>query len=311
MNANNPTRKKRVPNHRLKEEREKRGWTHKDVADLIDLPDAHTVGRWERGVSFPLPHYRQKLCSIFGKSLEELGLLPIKYEEAQSSVFALDKQQTETFWKVPYAFTSFIGRDEDIATVCALLKRSDIRLVSLLGPGGVGKTRLSMQIAAKLRDQFAAGVCFISLAAISDSSLVITTVAEALDIQESGTLPLVVLVKTILKEKQILLLLDNFEQVVMAAPFLEELLADCPDVKVLVTSREVLHLQAEYVFAVSPLPVPDLSNLPEPEVLVQNAAVALFVQRAQSLQPRFQSDAKQCRCDSGVMCTLGRAPASN
>jgi transcriptional regulator with XRE-family HTH domain len=166
MNANNPTRKKRVPNHRLKEEREKRGWTHKDVADLINLPDAHTVGRWERGVSFPLPHYRQKLCSIFGKSLEELGLLPIKYEEAPASVIALGKQQTEPFWKVPYTFTSFIGRDGDIATVCALLKRSDIRLVSLLGPGGVGKTRLAMQIATKLRDQFAAGICFISLAAI-------------------------------------------------------------------------------------------------------------------------------------------------
>jgi predicted ATPase/Tfp pilus assembly protein PilF/DNA-binding XRE family transcriptional regulator len=288
MDANNPTRKKRVPNRHLKEEREKRGWTHKDVADLIDLPDAHTVGRWERGESFPLPHYRQKLSSIFGKSLEELGLLPIKNEEAQPSMVVLDKQQTETIWKVPYTFTSFIGRDEDIATVCALLKRSDIRLVSLCGPGGVGKTRLSMQIAVKLRDQFAAGVCFISLVAVSDPALLIPTIAEALGIQESGTLPLVELVKTILREKQMLLILDNFEQVVIAAPFLEELLAECPDLKVLVTSREVLHLQAEYVFAVSPLPVPDLSNLPEPEVLVKNAAIALFVQRAQSLQPRFQ-----------------------
>src|SRR5689334_19330704 len=179
--------KNHVPNQRLREERERNGYAHKDVADFIGLPDPHTVGRWERGVSFPQPHYRQKLCQLFGKSAEELGLVRTRASEEPSpsnpSLSPVSRQSS--LWNVPTAFTSFIGREREVRAVTSLLARDDVRLVTLLGPGGVGKTRLSLQVANALRSQFADGVCFISLAAISDPALILPAIAQGLGMQES------------------------------------------------------------------------------------------------------------------------------
>src|SRR5207245_2830507 len=116
------------------------------------------------------------------------------------------------------------------------------RLLTLTGPGGSGKTRLGLQIAADLLDDFAQGVCFVSLAPISDPELVASAIAQVLGVRESGGEPLSESLKAYLREKQMLLLLDNFEQVLAAAPLVAELLASCPRLKVLVTSRAALHL---------------------------------------------------------------------
>lgn len=309
MDKRQSSGKNRVPNYRLREERERRGLAQKDVAEFIGLPDPHTLGRWERGISFPQPHYRQKLCQLFDKSAEELGLVkPGESIRQPEPAHAESKRAPKYVWQVPLSFTSFIGREQDIADVCALLKRADVRLVTLLGPGGVGKTRLSLKVAEEMRDHFVNGVCFVSLAAISDPMLLFPTIAQELGMQESGEQSIVEQMKSVLHDKYFLLVLDNFEQVIIAAPEVEELLIGCPGLKVLVTSRAVLHLQAEHEFAIAPLALPILDQLPAPDALLQYAAVALFVQRAQALLPAFQLTQSNAQSVAEICARLDGLP---
>src|SRR6266699_892092 len=209
---------------------------------------------------------------------------------------AIEREQKETpaarpaaepFWKVPTILTPLIGREQDVAAVCTMLSRPEVRLLTLLGVGGIGKTRLSIQVANQLRVRFADGVCFVGLAPIRDLSLVISAIAHELGLQEGGAQSLVETVKAWLRDKQFLLLLDNFEQIVSAAPLLEDLLEACPRLIILVTSREVLRLSPEQLFPVPPLALPDLAQLTGQEELAQYAAVSLFLQRAQAIKPDF------------------------
>jgi predicted ATPase/class 3 adenylate cyclase/DNA-binding CsgD family transcriptional regulator len=189
---------------------------------------------------------------------------------------------------LPTQFTPFIGREQEVTAVGQLLRREDMRLVTLTGPGGTGKTRLGVQVAAELTDSFADGVFFVNLAPVNDTALVVPTIAETLGMRETGGQPLRERLKGELQQKQMLLLLDNFEQVVSAAVHVVDLLAACPQLKVLVTSREALHVRAEQESTVPPLPLPDLKHLPNLAALSHNAAVALFVSRAQAVKPEFQ-----------------------
>jgi predicted ATPase/class 3 adenylate cyclase/DNA-binding CsgD family transcriptional regulator len=189
---------------------------------------------------------------------------------------------------LPVQPTLLIGREKEVAAIQQLLHRQEVRLLTLTGPGGTGKTRLGLQVAAELGNMFFDGVYFVNLAPIRDPEFVLPTIAQALTIRESGAQPLLDLLKTSLHDKQILLLLDNFEQVVSAAIHLVELLAACPLLKIMVTSRMPLHLQAEYEFAVPPLVLPDLGFLPALGALSQYEAVALFISRVQAIIPDFQ-----------------------
>jgi predicted ATPase/class 3 adenylate cyclase/DNA-binding CsgD family transcriptional regulator len=188
---------------------------------------------------------------------------------------------------LPAQHTPLIGREREVVTACTLLRRDDVHLLTLSGPGGTGKTRLALQVAADLLDTFTHGVFFVALAPISDPNMVLTTIAQALEVVGISGEALIASLKTYLHNKHILLVLDNFEQIVEAAPLLGELLAVAPRLKLLVTSRTMLRLSGEHEFAVPPLVLPDRNLLPPLERLTQYAAVQLFIARAQAVKTDF------------------------
>jgi predicted ATPase/class 3 adenylate cyclase len=189
---------------------------------------------------------------------------------------------------LPVQPTPLIGRDDEVRAVMDLLRRAEVRLVTLTGPGGTGKTRLALQVAADLLDEFIDGVFFVDLAPIRDARPVTSTISHTLGVRESGGQPLIESLRSTLRDRRLLLLLDNFEQVIEAAPVVADLLAAAVGLKVLVTSRTALRLRGEYEFAVSPLALPDPKRLPPVESLSQYAAVELFIQRAIAAKSGFR-----------------------
>src|SRR2546430_7339814 len=209
----------------------------------------------------------------------------------QDNVFILpSKEPTEPerrapMHNLPVQLTSMIGREQEVAAACALLRRSDVRLLTFTGTGGVGKTRLGLQVATDLLNDFPDGIYLVLLATISDPDLVVPTIAQTLGVKEVGTRSLIELLKAHLQNKHLLLLMDNFEQVLSAAPTLTGLLEACPSLKVLVTSREGLRLRSEHEYPVPPLAIPELQQHISSESVSQYAAVALFLQRGQAVKP--------------------------
>ena len=188
---------------------------------------------------------------------------------------------------LPAPFTSLIGREQEIAAVCTLLAHPEARLLTLTGAGGVGKTRLAVAIANEIQGTFPDGVDFVSLASIQDAGAALPTIVQALDLHTSNRPPLETL-QAELGEQRRLLVIDNFETVIAAAPSLLDLLAACPRLKLLVTSREVLHVRGEREIIVQPLALPDPQHLPDTEALAHYGAVALFLERAREVQPALQ-----------------------
>ena len=204
---------------------------------------------------------------------------------------------------LPIQATPFIGREREVADLRARLLRPDVHLLTLTGPGGAGKTRLALQVAADLLDHFEDGAFAVMLAPVTDPARVVLAVAQTLGIPEGRTPPTngggtngggtdgdahLARLTAYLRDRHMLLLLDNFEQVADAVPLVAELLATCPRLKLLVTSRAVLRVYGEHDVPVPPLSLPDRHRLPSPEGLTQYEAVHLFVERAQAVKPDFQ-----------------------
>ncbi len=213
--------------------------------------------------------------------------------QASSPVPAIDTELLVTsrhvrYTNLPHPLTPLFGREEVLEAVRTRLARPRVRMLTLTGAPGVGKTRLALALGSDVLEEFTHGVCFVPLAPISDPELVISAIAHALGLQEYGKRPLFEYLSAFLRTKQLLLLLDNFEQVLPAASLLTDLLMACPELKILVTSRAVLHLEGEYVYKVPPLAVPDLQHLPAQDTLSQVASVALFAEHAQANQSDFQ-----------------------
>jgi predicted ATPase len=186
---------------------------------------------------------------------------------------------------LPAPTTPFVGRNREIADVKRLLDTS--RLLTLTGVGGTGKTRLALRVVWEVADYFANGVYFVDLAPLSDHTLVAYAIAAALGSIEHPAEPLVNTLKRALGEREVLLLIDNFEHVVEAAPLLSELLAAAPRLKMLVTSRERLHVSGEQEYDLHPLSLPSV-DAASVQNLTQSEAGTLFVQRAQMTLPGFR-----------------------
>jgi predicted ATPase/transcriptional regulator with XRE-family HTH domain len=188
---------------------------------------------------------------------------------------------------LPIQTTPLIGREQTEASLQALVLRDDVRLVTLTGPGGVGKTRVALQAAADVQDRFEHGACFVDLAPVSDPGRVVAAIAQALGLQDAARRALLDAVVDALRARHLLLVLDNFEQVLPAATDVDALLRACPRLTVLATSRAPLQLRAEHEFPVPPLSLPLAGQSLAPDALTGYAAVALFVERATAVSPDF------------------------
>lgn len=188
---------------------------------------------------------------------------------------------------LPRQPTPFVGREQQVAEVVALLRRDDVQLATLIGPGGTGKTRLALQAAAEALGEFSDGVYFVPLASLTEARLVSTAIANALGLRDEGGQPLEQRLRDVVAAKTMLLVLDNFEHLVEAASTVGNLLGSAPQLKVLATSRMPLRLRAEHEYPVPPLGLPPRTPLPPLEQLSQFEAIRLFLERARAINPDF------------------------
>jgi predicted ATPase/class 3 adenylate cyclase len=244
-----------------------------------------------------------------GLSLKDLGLHRLKDLAQPERLFQLVvdglpedfpplKTLEATPNNLPTQLTSFIGRDDQVREAKQLLEKA--RLLTLTGPGGTGKTRLSLQIAANVLDQFPDGVYFVPLSAIHDPELVPSAIAQALSISTTGSRRPIDGLIDYLRQKQTLLVLDNFEQVIDAAPVASQLLEGSAGLRLLVSSRAVLRVSGEQEFPVPPLGLPDLKALPGLAALSQFEAVRLFIERAVAVKPDFRATNENAPAIAGI-----------
>jgi predicted ATPase/class 3 adenylate cyclase len=208
--------------------------------------------------------------------------------------------------RLPPRLDEVIDRERERQDISKL--RDGHRLVTLTGPGGTGKTTLAIEVAREAVEKFPGGIFFVDLAAIVDSTLVASTIAGALSLREQGSRPIIETVSDYLSGRKTLLLLDNFEQVVDAAPLISQLLHRAPELRVVVTSRAPLLLTGEHEYPVPPMSLPDLQRLPDLVRLADYESIRLFVQRAQSLRPSFALTADNARAITEICVRLDGLP---
>src|ERR1700686_761253 len=211
---------------------------------------------------------------------------------------------------LPVQRTAFIGREHEATGLRQLLSRADVRLVTLTGPGGIGKTRLALQVAGEIADQFPGGVSFVALSAIGELGLIASTIAQAVGGRETGNkLPQENLMEYLGSlSRPMLLLLDNFEHLVSAAPFVSQLLTSGPKIKVVVTSQAPLHVYGEHEFPVPPLALSDPKSIPPLEVLSRLPAIALFVERAQAVKHEYALTKENAPAVTAICARLDGLP---
>jgi predicted ATPase len=209
---------------------------------------------------------------------------------------------------LPTPVTRIIGRERELEELRGMVVARDCRLVTLVGPGGIGKTRLAIALAHTLADEFGSSVFFVDLAPLTDAALVVPTIAHALSLAEGGSASLLDSVKAHLGKQRVLLILDNFEQVAEAAEPLADLLSACGGAQALVTSRSPLHLAGEHEYAVPALSLPDLTREKDLESVARNESVALFTERAQAVKRDFALTEKNALAVAEICVRLDGLP---
>ena len=285
---------------RLRRSRQEAGLSQEELAERAGM-SSQAIGALERGDrKRPYPATLRRLTDALGLVGEERaaflatvpshGLIKEHAVEAAAGVTVSESPDPAAdlpdLPDLPSPLTPLLGRDDDVAQVSALLQEG-ARLLTLTGPGGVGKTRLSVQIAAKARPLFADGVAFVPLAPLSDAGLVLPTVAQALGVRDNGSHPLGELLQRALRGRRLLLVLDNCEHVLEGASEVAALLEGCPQLVALATSRAPLRMRGEQEYPVTPLALPAFEQRVILEEAARSPAVRLFVERAQAASPTF------------------------
>ena len=263
------------------------------------------------GLIFAAAHLKQ-YHKMFDVALPE-DIRNIRIDSRRNRTFQnetySEQRSTRENIKLPAQATPLIGRESEIKEISDIFRREDLRLLTLTGPGGTGKTRLAVHMASQLSDLFIDGVFFVDLSPVREPESLLSTIARTVGVRETSDQPLIDGITRQLREKDLLLLLDNFEQLTSAIPLVADLLGTCPRLKLLVTSREALRIRGEQVFPVSPLALPDVGQKElSLDQVIQFESIQLFMERASAVRPDFKITAENVSVVAGICSRLDGLP---